>query len=63
MKQYFTFDNLPLTILIVLIAFSWFSALSVIFFHWNDHGWTAQQKSYLGSFFAFQEFIEILING
>jgi len=33
MKKYFTFDNLPLTMLVALIAFAWFSALSVIFFH------------------------------
>ena len=33
MKEHFTFENLPLTILVALIAWSWFSALSVIFFH------------------------------
>ncbi len=32
MKDYFTFYNLPLTIVIVLIVMSWLSALSVIFF-------------------------------
>ncbi len=32
MKDYFTFDNLPLTIIIALIVMSWLSALSVIFF-------------------------------
>ncbi len=32
MKSYFTFENLPLTIVIVLITWSWISALSVIFF-------------------------------
>lgn len=30
MKQYFTFQNLPLTIIIALIAFAWFSFLSVV---------------------------------
>lgn len=33
MKSYFTFENLPLTIVIALITWSWLSALSVIFFH------------------------------
>jgi hypothetical protein len=33
MKAHFTFDNLPMTILIALIVWSWISALSVIFFH------------------------------
>ncbi len=32
MKDYFTFYNLPLTIVIVLIAMSWLSVLSVIIF-------------------------------
>ncbi|CAG0955852.1 hypothetical protein MTYP_00456 [Methylophilaceae bacterium] len=32
MKQYFTFYNFPLTIVVVLIVMSWLSALSVIFF-------------------------------
>jgi hypothetical protein len=32
MKSYFTFENAPLTIVWALIAWSWFSALSVIFF-------------------------------
>jgi hypothetical protein len=32
MKDYFTFDNLPLTIIIALIVMSWLSAFSVIFF-------------------------------
>jgi len=32
MKEYFTFDNLPMTIIIALIVMSWLSALSVIFF-------------------------------
>ncbi|WP_264193800.1 hypothetical protein [Methylobacillus caricis] len=31
-KSYFTFENLPLTITIALIAMSWFSVLSVIIF-------------------------------
>ena len=31
-KQYFTFDNLPLTIIVYFITFSWFAVLSVIFF-------------------------------
>ncbi|WP_268866865.1 hypothetical protein [Methylobacillus arboreus] len=31
-KSYFTFENFPLTITIGLIAMSWLSALSVIFF-------------------------------
>jgi hypothetical protein len=33
MKEFFTFDNLPMTLLIVLIVWSWISALSVIFLH------------------------------
>jgi hypothetical protein len=33
MKEYFTFENAPLTIVWILIAWSWISALSVIFFH------------------------------
>ena len=33
MKEYFTFDNLPLTLIVALIAWSWISVLSVIFFH------------------------------
>jgi hypothetical protein len=32
MKSYFTFDNLPLTITVGLIALAWASALSVILF-------------------------------
>jgi hypothetical protein len=32
MKSHFTFENLPLTITVGLIAMSWMSALSVIFF-------------------------------
>jgi len=32
MKSYFTFDNLPLTIVVSLITWSWISALSVILF-------------------------------
>ncbi|MEY3747816.1 MAG: hypothetical protein RL194_1275 [Pseudomonadota bacterium] len=32
MKEHFTFDNLPMTIIIALIVLSWLSALSVIFF-------------------------------
>jgi hypothetical protein len=32
MKDYFTFYNLPLTIVVLLIVMSWLSALSVIFF-------------------------------
>lgn len=32
MKSYFTFDNLPLTIVVLLITWSWISALSVILF-------------------------------
>lgn len=30
MKEYFNFQNLPMTIIVGLIAFSWFSFLSVI---------------------------------
>ena len=33
MKDWFSFDNLPMTILIALIAWSWISALSVILLH------------------------------
>lgn len=32
MKSWFTFENLPLTIVVLLITMSWLSALSVIFF-------------------------------
>lgn len=32
MKSYFSFEKLPLTIIVLLIALSWFSVLSVIFF-------------------------------
>lgn len=32
MKEYFTFDNLPMTIIVALIVMAWLSALSVIFF-------------------------------
>lgn len=32
MKSHFTFDNLPLTIVVALITMSWLSALSVIIF-------------------------------
>jgi hypothetical protein len=31
-KEYFTFENAPMTIVWLLIAWSWFSALSVIFY-------------------------------
>lgn len=31
MKEYFTFHNLPLTIIIGLVVMSWLSFLSVIF--------------------------------
>lgn len=30
MKEMFTFQNFPLTLIIALVAFSWFSFLSVI---------------------------------
>ncbi len=33
MKEFFTFDNLPMTLLVALIVWSWISALSVIFLH------------------------------
>ena len=32
MKSWFTFANLPLTIVVLLITWSWLSALSVIIF-------------------------------
>ena len=32
MKSYFTFENLPLTIVVLLITWAWISALSVILF-------------------------------
>lgn len=32
MKEYFAFDNLPMTIIVALIVMAWLSALSVIFF-------------------------------
>ena len=32
MKSYFTFENLPMTIIVALITMSWASALSVILF-------------------------------
>lgn len=32
MKSYFTFDNFPMTIVIVLIVMAWLSILSVILF-------------------------------
>lgn len=32
MKSYFTFENLPMTIIVTLITMSWVSALSVILF-------------------------------
>ena len=32
MKSYFTFENLPLTIVVLLIVWAWISALSVILF-------------------------------
>ena len=32
MKSFFTFENLPLTIVVLLITWSWMSALSVILF-------------------------------
>lgn len=33
MKELFTFDNFPMTLVVTLIVVSWLSALSVIFFH------------------------------
>jgi len=33
MKSLFTFENLPITIIVVLVVLSWISALSVILFH------------------------------
>jgi hypothetical protein len=33
MKSLFTFENLPMTIILVLVAMAWISALSVILFH------------------------------
>lgn len=30
MKDYFNFQNLPMTIIVGLIAFAWFSFLSVV---------------------------------
>lgn len=32
MKSFFTFENLPMTLVILLIVWSWISALSVILF-------------------------------
>lgn len=32
MKSHFTFENLPLTIVVLLITWSWISALSVMLF-------------------------------
>jgi len=32
MKEMFTFQNLPLTIIVALIVVSWLSFLSVVFF-------------------------------
>lgn len=32
MKTYFTFDNLPMTIVVALIVLAWSSILSVILF-------------------------------
>ena len=32
MRNWFTFENLPLTLIIALIIFSWLSFLSVILF-------------------------------
>lgn len=32
MKSWFSFQNLPLTIIVLLIIWSWLSALSVIIF-------------------------------
>jgi len=34
MKELFTFENLPMTIVVALIAWSWFSVLSVVIFRW-----------------------------
>jgi len=33
MKSLLTFENLPMTIIIVLVIVAWISALSVILFH------------------------------
>lgn len=33
MKKFFTFENLPMTVVIAMIVFAWLSALSVIFLH------------------------------
>ena len=33
MKSLFTFENLPITIILVLVVMAWISALSVILFH------------------------------
>jgi len=33
MKSLFTFENLPMTIIVALIVMAWLSALSVILFH------------------------------
>jgi len=33
MKSLFTFENLPITIILVLVIMAWISALSVILFH------------------------------
>jgi len=33
MKSLFTFENLPITIILVLVVLAWISALSVILFH------------------------------
>lgn len=32
MKEMFTFENAPMTIVIALIAWAWFSVLSVVIF-------------------------------
>jgi len=32
MKELFTFENLPMTIVIALITWAWFSVLSVVIF-------------------------------
>ncbi len=33
MKEFFTFENFPLTMVVILIVMSWLSVLSVIFLH------------------------------
>lgn len=34
MKELFTFENLPMTITVALIAWAWLSVLSVVIFRW-----------------------------